>query len=85
MAVTESDDHGRAVVDARTADVGTARESRRRRRLWTVALVLAIPAAFLWTRIIDGRPFNPFALPHIDPLYAMPGRDLRFRPGLTRK
>ena len=73
MAVTESDDHGRAVVDARTADVGQARESRRRRRLWTVAVVVGIPAVFLWARIIDGRPFNLFALPHLDPLHGHAG------------
>ena len=73
MSVTESDDHGRAVVNVRTADVGVSRESRRRRRLWTLALVVGIPTVFLWARIVDGRPFNVFALPDVDPLLLMPG------------
>ncbi len=73
MAVTESNEHGRTVVNARTADVGVSRESRRRRRLWTLAVVLAIPTVFLWARIVDGRPFNLFALPDVDPLLLMPG------------
>ena len=72
MSVTESDDHGRAVVNVRTADVGVSRESRRRRRLWTLALVVGIPTVFLWARIVDGRPFNIFALPDVDPLLLMP-------------
>ncbi len=73
MAITESNDEGRSVVSARTADVGVSREVKRRKRLWTMALVLGIPALFLWVRIIDGRPFNLFALPHVDPLLLMPG------------
>src|SRR4051794_5218490 len=56
------------LIAARTADVGRTRERRRRERLLTVALVLALPAAFLWFRLISGDPFNVFALPHIDPL-----------------
>ena len=72
MSVTESNEHGRAVVDVRTADVGLSRESRRRRRLWTLAVILAIPTVFLWSRIAVGRPFNLFALPDVDPLMLMP-------------
>src|SRR4051812_34728262 len=56
------------LITAGTADVGIAREHRRRQRLRTVALLLAAPAAFLWYRLLHGDPFNVFALPHIDPL-----------------
>lgn len=58
---------GAEVMDARAADVGERREHQRRRRLWTLALVLGIPASFLWYRILDGRPFNLFALPDLGP------------------
>jgi ATP-dependent Zn protease len=62
-----------ALIAAGTADVGIARESRRRHRLKVTAAVLALPAAFLWYRLLSGAPFNVFALPHIDPmlLFAM--------------
>ncbi len=60
------------LLAARTADVGANREKQRRRRLWMLAIVLAIPTAFLTYRIADGRPFNVFALPSIDPLVVMP-------------
>lgn len=58
---------GTAVMEARTADVGARREAQRRRRLWTIALLLAVPTTFLWWRILDGRPFNVFALPDLGP------------------
>ena len=51
------------LMSARTADVGKARESRRRHRLRTAAMVLGLPAAFLWFRLLTGDPFNVFALP----------------------
>ncbi|HSP38556.1 MAG TPA: AAA family ATPase [Frankiaceae bacterium] len=57
-----------SVITARTADVGIARENRRRHRLKVMAALLAIPTTFLWYRLLSGRPFNVFALPHIDPL-----------------
>ncbi len=63
---------GGDVIAARTADVGAGRERMRRRRLRTVAYVLAAPLAFLGYRILDGRPFDIFALPHVDPLTAVP-------------
>jgi cell division protease FtsH len=56
------------LITARTADVGIARENGRRHRLKVVAAVLAVPAAFLWYRLLKHDPFNIFALPHIDPL-----------------
>ena len=56
---------GGGLVKARTADVGHAREKARLRRLWLLALVLGPPAAFLWYRTLDGRPFNVFALPSL--------------------
>jgi len=60
-----------AIVDARQVDVGDSREHSRRRRLWMMALVLGIPTAFLWIRIMSGDPFDVFALPSIDPIIAM--------------
>lgn len=57
-----------ALITASTADVGRARENRRRQRLKTVAAVLAVPTAFLWFRLATGDPFNIFAVPNIDPL-----------------
>ena len=59
---------------AQAADVLGVRERRRRRRLWTVAAILAGPIAFLWYRIGVGRPFNPFRLPHLsgEALYFVP-------------
>jgi cell division protease FtsH len=63
---------GLSVLAARGADVGTDREHRRRRLLAKIAIILAIPGAFLWYRLISGRPFNIFALPHIDMLTLFP-------------
>lgn len=66
---------GGALVGARTADVGIARERARLRRVRTLAIVLFLPASFLWYRLLDGRPFNVFALPSMpdDPiLYLVP-------------
>ena len=57
------------------ADVFVARERRRRRRLAVVAWVLAPAVLFLWYRILDGRPFNPLALPSLpgDAVFWLPG------------
>jgi cell division protease FtsH len=59
-------------IAARAADVGVGRERMRRRRLWTVGTVLALPLAFLGYRILDGRPFDVFALPHVDAITFVP-------------
>ncbi|MGI8575580.1 MAG: AAA family ATPase [Egibacteraceae bacterium] len=66
---------GGGLIAAGGADVGRDRESMRRRRLVTLAAVLAVPCAFLWYRILAGAPFNVFALPAMpeDPfLYILP-------------
>jgi cell division protease FtsH len=66
---------GGALVSAHAADVGAARERARRLRLRTLAIVLGVPTAFLWYRIVDGRPVNLLQLPPIpeDPvLYVIP-------------
>jgi cell division protease FtsH len=66
---------GGALVRASSADVGAARERVRMRRLRRLALVLGIPTAYLWYRILDGRPFNLIAAPGMpeDPiLYVIP-------------
>jgi cell division protease FtsH len=66
---------GGAFIGASGADVGTARETARLRRLRSLAIWLGLPLAFLWYRILDGRPFDVFALPGMpeDPiLYIVP-------------
>jgi cell division protease FtsH len=66
---------GGALVRASSADVGAARERARLRRLRTLALVLGLPTAFLWYRILVGRPLNVLAGPGMpeDPiLYVIP-------------
>ncbi len=60
------------VLSARAVDVGASREARRRRRLWRLATTLAVPNLWLWYRMADGRPFNLFALPHLDPVELLP-------------
>jgi ATP-dependent Zn protease len=60
-----------AVISARTADVGESRERARRRRLRTLAMVLAVPCAWLWYRLLSGNPVE-WGLPVIDPLLAVP-------------
>jgi cell division protease FtsH len=60
------------LLSVHTADVGANREVQRRRRLRTVAIATGIPAAFLWYRALDGRPFDVFALPHVDWLMMAP-------------
>ena len=55
------------------ADVGRAREARRRRRWWRLAAVLGPVAAWLWVRIALGDPVGPLVLPSVDPLYLMAG------------
>jgi cell division protease FtsH len=56
------------------ADVRAVRERFRRRRLITLGIIVAIPTSFLWFRILAGRPFNIFAVPHFggDPLIWVP-------------
>jgi ATP-dependent Zn protease len=66
---------GGRLLEARSADVGAARERARQRRLARLAAVLALPATFLWVRILRGQPFDVFALPPMpeDPiLYVLP-------------
>src|ERR1039458_5762949 len=60
------------VLAVGNADVGRSRERSRRTRLWRIAGMLAIPTAWLWYRLADSRPFDVFAVPHINLLYAVP-------------
>jgi ATP-dependent Zn protease len=59
---------GRLRIDQ--ADVGANRERARRRRLWSLAVVLMIPAVYLWARLLTGNPFDLFDIswPAIDPI-----------------
>jgi cell division protease FtsH len=57
---------GGQTILAAGADVAVKRESQRRNRLWRLAAYVGIPAAFLWWRILDSRPFNVLAFPHVD-------------------
>src|SRR4051794_23196565 len=54
------------------ADVGRSREEMRRGRLLRIVVVVGIPTAFLWYRILRGQPFNLFNLPHVDPMLVIP-------------
>jgi len=56
---------GDTVMSLAKADVLGVRERVRRRRLLTLAFLISMPTAFLWYRIADGRPFDPFAFPQI--------------------
>jgi cell division protease FtsH len=58
------------VLAAAQADVGRTRERARQHRLIRLAVWLGLPAAFLWYRLADHRPFNVLALPNI-PLTAL--------------
>jgi cell division protease FtsH len=58
------------VVRAHTADVGRTRERQRRRRLRTLFLLIALPAAYFWWRIISGNPAH-LGWPNIDWLVVM--------------
>jgi cell division protease FtsH len=54
------------------ADVGRSREEMRRSRLLRLIVWVGLPTAFLWYRILDGRPFDLFRLPSVDPLLLFP-------------
>ena len=60
---------------AADADVGRSRERNRQRRLLTIALMLAVPALWLWFRILTGRAvdFTALSLPAIDPFLLIVG------------
>ena len=71
--LTRHDDGRELQVMGRgSADVGHSRELLRRRRLRTLVLVVGLPTAYLWFRILTGKPFNLFNLPSIDPLLLVP-------------
>jgi ATP-dependent Zn protease len=77
LSIVKATDHlgesgGAKVLAARSADVGRHRERARRRRLWTLATFLAVPTAYLWYRMLDGRPFNVFAVPQVDWIIVTP-------------
>ena len=63
---------GLGVLSSRRADVGADREKRRRQLLLKIAIVVGIPGIFLWYRLLDGRPFNVFALPHVSMISLFP-------------
>jgi cell division protease FtsH len=66
---------GGGLVRAFDEDVGSAREEARQRRLRRLGVLLGIPMAYLWYRILSGRPLNFFSLPSLpnDPfLYLLP-------------
>ncbi len=60
------------VLAVGSADVGHARERSRIRRLARICLVLALPTGYLWHRLLEGRPFDIFVLPHLNLLYVVP-------------
>lgn len=62
---------GTDVLDSRQADVGLRREQLRRRRLWRVAAIIAVPTAWVWYRFFDHNPIV-FGLPAINWLLVTP-------------
>jgi cell division protease FtsH len=69
------DEVGSGRLATATSDVGAARERARGHRLARMGFVLAIPMAWMWWRIIDGRPFDltQMSLPTIDPFLLIVG------------
>ena len=57
------------------ADVGRSRERNRQRRLLTIAFILAVPALWLWFRILTGRAVDltSLSLPTVDPFLLIVG------------
>ena len=55
-----------SVLNADIADVGRYRERARMQRLWRLSMFVGLPTLFLWFRIIEHKPFNVFALPHLN-------------------
>ena len=66
---------GSGALRGSMADVGVAREKSRRRRLSGLFLLLLVPAAYLWGRIVagDGLDLTNLSLPSIDPMLLLPG------------
>ena len=60
---------------AADADVGRSRERNRQRRLLTIAVILAVPALWLWFRILTGRAVDltNLSLPTVDPFLLIVG------------
>jgi cell division protease FtsH len=54
-----------SVLDADMADVGRYRERARRRRLWRLGAIVAVPAAWVSYRVATHNPIK-FGLPHVD-------------------
>jgi cell division protease FtsH len=54
------------VLGGALADIAAAREAARRSRLRRVALVLALPAVFLWVRVLSGNPVG-WGMPDLGP------------------
>ena len=46
-------------------DVGQAREAARQARQRRLGFILGVPGAYLWCRIMSGRPLNFFSLPSL--------------------
>jgi len=59
------------VLNAGIADVGRHRERNRRRRLWRLGAVLAVPTSWVWYRYFDQNPIK-FGLPEINWLLITP-------------
>jgi ATP-dependent Zn protease len=57
---------GNELISMAGADVGKNREHLRRERLLRLALVVGIPALFLWWRIASGAPVDLLRPPHVD-------------------
>ncbi|WP_370324807.1 AAA family ATPase [Euzebya sp.] len=56
---------GGGLVGAHHAGVGASRERARLRRLRVLAVVLGVPTAYLWWRILDGRAIDVLQVPDL--------------------
>jgi cell division protease FtsH len=67
-------DVGTGRLGASKADVGVSREKSRRRRLLGLFVLLLIPAAYLWGRIVsgDGLDLLNLSFPQVDLMVLMP-------------
>jgi cell division protease FtsH len=76
MGDTQAADSGTGFLDltqtAGGADVGRSREEMRRKRLTRIVVMVGVPTAFLWYRILSGNPVDLFNLPSVDPMLVIP-------------
>ena len=88
MGDTQAAESGTGFLDlsqtAGGADVGRSREEMRRKRLTRIVVLVGVPTAFLWYRIVAGNPVDLFNVPSVDPLLLIPSLFF-FAPGAAAR